>query len=115
MPSIAMRIVKVEDDSRPQLAAYLRVGDKAYPIASYNHLIAPAESSFTFKGPLYAALYQEGRLTKRQKNLIDTTLKRTSDYFDKLYTTVSSTTSYRVLFHDALSNVPIGEKKRKRR
>ena len=115
MSSVAMRIVEVEDDAQPQLAAYLRVGDKAYPIASYDHVFAPAESSLTFKGPLYAALYQERRLTERQRNLIDTTLKRTPEYLDKLYAKVSSTTSYRVLFHNAIDGVPTAEKKRKRR
>ena len=114
MSSAAMRIVEVEDDARPQLAAYLMFGDKAYPIASYDHLLAPADSSLSFKGPLYAALYKEGRLTQRQKNLIETTLKRTPDYLDKLYAKVSSATSYRVLFHNALDSAP-AEKKRKRR
>ena len=114
MPSSAMRVVEVEDADQPQLAAYLRIGDQAYPIGSYDHLLAPAGSSLSFKGPLYAALYQEGRLTQRQKNLIETTLERTPDYLDKLYASVTSSTSYRVLFNIEV-DVVTSRAKRKRR
>ena len=109
-----MHIVSVHEKEWPDLAAYLRIGDKAYPIASYDHLTAPTGSILSYKGPLYAALYQGERLTQRQKNIIEATLKRDPDYLHKLHATVASATSYRVLFNNELDKSPSQNRKRKR-
>ena len=94
----SLRIVPVDD--RPSVCGELHLDDATYPIASFDHLIAHKDAQLVYKGPLFATLYSDGALTARQEALVRTTLKRSPDYFDRLYERIRATTSYTILFHD---------------
>jgi hypothetical protein len=108
----SLRILTVEN--HPSVCAELQLDGRTYPIASIDHLLAHEDAQLAYKGPLFAALYSDGSLTSRQEALVRNTLKRTPDYFDRLYERIRATISYTVLFHDLAIPTGTQSKKRKR-
>ena len=111
-----MHIVDATDSETPHVAAYLRVDNELFPVASYDHLLAPEDAILSFKGPLLNALYNmlEGkRPSIRQQRLIRSTLRDNPQYFHKLSSAVAATTSHAVLFYN--TNVETKAVKGKRR